>query len=101
MSTSLQISGEVSRIIPAGIFDFSMQDDFRRIIDETISNKKIKHIIVDMTEVTFIDSSAIRLLLFLNKKAAAGGKSLTVTNCRSGIREIFSIGGFDTILTIR
>ena len=101
MSTSLQISGEICRIIPTGIFDFSVQDDFRQIIDETINNKKIKKIIVDMADATFIDSSAIRLLLLLNKKASVVGKSLTVINCRSEIREILSIGGFDTILTIR
>ena len=101
MSISLAISGEIGRIIPTGIFDFSMQYDFHQIIDEAINNKKIRKITVDMADVTFIDSSAIRLLLLLNKKASAIGKSLTVTNCRSGIREIFSIGGFDTILTIR
>ena len=101
MPTSLKITGEVGCIIPTGVFDFSMQDDFRRIIDETINNKETKGITVDMAEVTFIDSSAIRLLLLLDKKASAIGKSLTVINCHSGIREIFSIGGFDTILTIR
>ena len=101
MSTLLEVSGEIGRIILTGTFDFSMQDDFRQIIDETLNHKQVKDITVDMADVTFIDSSAIRLLLLLNKTAAAGGKSLTVINCHGSIREIFAIGGFDSVLTIR
>lgn len=101
MPTSLEITGTVGRIILTGAFDFSVQDGFRQIIGETLDNKKIKDIVVDMAGVTFIDSSAIRLLLLLNKNSAATGKSLALTNCREPLREIFSIGGFDTVLTIR
>ena len=74
MSTSLEITGEVGCIILTGAFDFSVQDNFRQIIDETLNTERIKEIKVDMADVTFMDSSAIRLLLHLNKKAVAGGK---------------------------
>ncbi len=101
MPTSLEITGEIGSIILTGTFDFSMQDNFRKIIDITLNNEKIKDITVDMADAAFIDSSAIRLLLLLNKKAVAGGKSLTLINCHGPIREIFAIGGFDSVLTIR
>lgn len=101
MPMSLEITGEVGRIILTGIFDFSVQDDFRQIIDETLSSKKIKVITVDLAAVTFMDSSAIRLLLLLNRNASAAGESLALINCHDQLREIFSIGGFDTVLTIR
>lgn len=101
MSASLVITGEVGCITLTGAFDFSTQDAFRQTIDKTLNNKKIKDITVDMADVTFMDSSAIRLLLLLNKKAAAGGKSLTLINCHGALREIFSIGGFDSVLTMR
>ena len=101
MPTLLEINGEAGCIILTGKFDFSVQDDFRQIIDETLNNEKLKHITVDMAGVTFMDSSAIRLLLLLNKKAVADGKSLTLINCHDPLREIFSIGGFDSVLKIR
>jgi HptB-dependent secretion and biofilm anti anti-sigma factor len=101
MPISLEITGEIGRIILMGTFDFSEQDTFRQIIDETINNEKIGKIIVDMAGVIFMDSSAIRLLLLLNQKAVAGGRSLTLTNCPRSLREIFSIGGFDNVLTIQ
>ena len=100
MSTSLEITGEVGRIILIGKFDFSVQDNFRQIIDETLSNGTIKDITVDMADVVFMDSSAIGLLLLLNERSKAEGKSLTLMNCHDPIREIFAIGGFDSILTI-
>lgn len=101
MPTSLEITGEVGCIILFGKFDFSVQDNFRQIIDEVAGNKKIKSIKVDMANVTFMDSSAISLLLLLNERSAAEGRSVTLINCRGSIREIFAIGGFDRILTIQ
>jgi anti-anti-sigma factor len=101
MTILLEISGEVGRIVLTGIFDYSVQDGFRQVTDKILDNKNIKHITVDMAEVTFMDSSGIRLLLLLNKKAMADRKSLTLINCRAPLREIFSIGGFDAVLKIR
>lgn len=101
MPTSLEISGEVGCIILTGKFDFSVQDSFRKVIDETLNNENIKDITVDMANVTFMDSSAIGLLLLLNEKSMADGKSLTLINCHDPIREIFAIGGFDSVLTIQ
>jgi anti-anti-sigma factor len=89
MPILLEITGEVGCIVLTGIFDYSVQDSFSQVIDETLDNKNLKHITVDMAGVTFLDSSAIRLLLLLNKKAMAGRKSLTLINCRGPLREIF------------
>jgi HptB-dependent secretion and biofilm anti anti-sigma factor len=101
MPTSLEVNGNEGRIILNGVFDFSVQNDVREIINETLGREEIKNIIVDMAGVSFMDSSAIGLLLLLNDKAQADGKSVKVINCRDTIREIFSIGGFDSILTIQ
>lgn len=101
MPISLEVNGKEGRIILVGVFDFSVHNDVRKIINETLSKEEIKNIIVDMAGVSFMDSSAIGLLLLLNEKAQADGKSVTVINCRDTIREIFSIGGFDKILSIQ
>jgi anti-anti-sigma factor len=101
MSISLEIRGEVGCIVLTDIFDFTVQDDFHQIMGEILNNNKINRIAVDMAAVTFIDSSGIRLLLLLNKNANSEGKSLILINCPDGLREIFSIGGFDSVLMIR
>ncbi len=101
MPALLEITGNAGLIILTGSFDFSVQDSVRLIFNEALKSRKIKTITVDMAAVAFMDSSAIRLLLILNKSAAADGKSLTLINCHGSLREIFSIGGFDTVLTIR
>ena len=101
MSISSEIRGETGRIVLADIFDFTVQDDFHQIVSGVLNNNKINHLTVDISGVTFIDSSGIRLLLLLNKNAVSAGKSLILTNCPDGLREVFSIGGFDAILKIR
>ncbi len=100
MPSLLVINGEVGKIILAGKFDYSVNEDFRQTITETLANKDIRKIQVDLAEVTFMDSSAISLLLLLHERASSKGVSVILVNCREPIREIFSIGGFDNILTI-
>jgi anti-anti-sigma factor len=101
MPTSLEVTGESGRIILTGKFDFSVHDEFRQTITKALENKTIHEIKVDLEKVTFMDSSAISLLLYLNEKASQQGKSVILANCPEPIREIFAIGGFDNILKIR
>lgn len=101
MPASLETNGTILRIILTGKFDFSVHDDFRQIISQALANETAKEIQVNMAELVFMDSSGISLLLLLNEKASLQGKTVVLTNCRDQIKEIFSIGGFDNILTIR
>jgi anti-anti-sigma factor len=100
MPTLLEITGEVACIILTGVFDFSVQENFRQTIKEALNDERIREISVDMDAVTFMDSSAIGLLLLLNEKASSQGKTVVLVNCHDPVREIFSIGGFDSILKI-
>ena len=101
MPTSVELSGELACIVLTGIFDYSVQDDFQQTINNVLNNNVVKEIQVDMMDLVFIDSSGIRLLLLLNQKAVADGKSVTLINCHDPVREVFFIGGFDAVFTIR
>lgn len=56
---------------------------------------------VDMTEVSYICSAALRAFLRIQKKVnAVPGCSMVLTGCRQVIREVFEMTGFSGILTI-
>jgi anti-anti-sigma factor len=100
MPAQVEITGEIARIILSGDLDFSTQGNLGSTIDQVMSIDIAKEIHVDMTDVTFIDSSVIRTLVKLREIAIAHNKSLSIWNCNEQIREIFMIGGFDQMFVI-
>ena len=101
MTARIEVTGEIARIVLSGHIDFSTQENLNRAMDQALSVDAAKEIRVDMTDVSFIDSSVIRALLQLQEKAVAKAKSLSIWNCNDYIREIFVIGGFDQMFMIR
>lgn len=100
MPAKVESTGKVARIVLSGNLDFSTQEDLASAIDRALSIDAANEIQVDMTEATFIDSSAIRALLTLQELARVQGKALSLWNCNDQIRETFVIGGFDQMFVI-
>jgi anti-anti-sigma factor len=100
MPAKVESTGEIARIVLSGNLDFSAQESLVSAIDQALNIETAKEIQVDMTNVTFIDSSAIRALLNLQEMTKAQGKSLSLWNCNDQIRETFMIGGFDQLFVI-
>lgn len=100
MPAKVELTGNIARIVLSGNLDFSTQEDLVSAIDQALSSDAAKEIQVDMTDVAFIDSSAIRALLTLQERARGKEKSLSIWNCSEQIRETFSIGGFDRIFVM-
>ena len=98
---TVEFTGDIARLILSGDFDFSTQEDLSDAIEKVLDANAMREIYVDLTDVTFIDSSVIRALLRLREGALANGKPLSLWNCNEQIREIFTIGGFDQLFVLR
>jgi anti-anti-sigma factor len=99
MTIAVELQGVTARILLSGGIDYASQEEFKNANQQALSAKGVRKIHVDFAQATFLDSSGIRALLSLQKQAEAAGKSLTLMNCNSHLREIFEIGGFDKIFT--
>jgi stage II sporulation protein AA (anti-sigma F factor antagonist) len=100
MSIAVEFHGAIATIILSGGIDYSTQDQVRNAIDTALSSDGVQEICADFSGVTFMDSSGIRALVVLQKKASEQGKTLVLKNCSKSIRELFEIGGFDQMFTI-
>jgi len=100
MPATVLTSGNVTRIILAGEFDFSTQEELKQVFDNAI-NTVAHEIQLDMADTIFIDSSIIRMFLKLHDTAQKNKKSLTIMNCSERIYEILTIGGFDQVFDIQ
>lgn len=99
ISSSPSSDGSTLTINIAGRFDFSSHQDFRRSY-ESVSNKPGAYI-VDMKETTYLDSSALGMLLLLRDYAGGDESNITIANCNDDVKKILSISNFDQLFTIQ
>ncbi|MCL2624945.1 MAG: STAS domain-containing protein [Planctomycetaceae bacterium] len=60
-----------------------------------------KSLILDFNKVVFLSSSALRVLITLQKTTESGGIPLLLCNLNDNIREIFKITNLESIFKIR
>ena len=56
---------------------------------------------IDCSQLDYISSSGLRLLLSLRKQVAADGGSLVIKNINDEIRKVFTLTGFFNLFDIR
>ena len=59
-----------------------------------------KHVELNFTELTYISSAGLRVLLMGEKAAKSKGGSMTLTGVSEEIMEVFEMTGFADMLTI-
>jgi anti-anti-sigma factor len=57
-------------------------------------------IVLDLRELTFIDSSGLRVLLSADSRAREGGRKLVLVRAPEGVQRIFHIAGLDSRLAM-
>ena len=60
----------------------------------------VKEVELDFTEMTYVSSAGLRVLLTGEKTAKSRGVSMTLTHVSPDIMEIFKMTGFETVLHI-
>jgi anti-sigma B factor antagonist len=60
-----------------------------------------KHLVIDLTQTTFIDSTAIRALLRVHELVQAAGISMVISAETSAVLRVFEITGLDKTLPIK
>ncbi len=82
-----------------GRFDFSAHQEFRSAYEDLA--RPPQHYAVDMTETTYLDSSALGMLLLLRDHAGGDHASIKIINCNDDVRKILVISNFGRLFTIQ
>jgi anti-anti-sigma factor len=82
-----------------GRFDFSTHQAFRDAYEH--SDRAIRKFIVDLSETTYLDSSALGMLLLLRDFAGGDSSCISIENCNTDVRRILSISNFEQLFAIR
>jgi anti-anti-sigma factor len=100
MSVVSEVSQEGQKLTISikGRFDFGSHEDFRKSYERL--NTKPEAIVVDLKEATYLDSSALGMLLLLRDHAGGDSSDIRVVNSSSDVKKILAISNFDKLFDI-
>ena len=100
MAVTSHVSADGNQLTIAikGRFDFAKHQDFRDAYEKSVP--KPDSIVVDLKEATYIDSSALGMLLLLRDYAGGDNAEVQVINISSDVRKILAISNFDKLFDI-
>jgi anti-sigma B factor antagonist len=97
--TEHPIDGERHVLSVRGEIDLFTAPELKQVLAESIEGGRIR-IIVDLTETTFLDSTALGVLIGAVKRLRSRDGALAIVNVDDNIAKTFEITGLDQIFTI-
>ena len=91
--TSASDDGQIITIEIKGKFDFNFVQDFRSAYSSIEGS--VDCIIVDLRETEYMDSSALGMLLNMQKTMNGRVNTIKISNCKPQIKKILQISRFD------
>lgn len=98
MKLDVKTEGKKMEVALEGRMDSTTAPEFEREIFPQLEG--ITGLILDFSDLAYLSSAGLRVLLSCQKKMNAAKGSMVVKNVNEIIMEVFEATGFDSILTI-
>ena len=101
MNVSTSTRDTVATIRLQGRFDFSVHREFREAVKSAVSASEVREIEIDLSAVTYMDSSALGMLLLSRENAAMERKTVILVRPAENVRQVLEVANFHKLFTIR
>jgi HptB-dependent secretion and biofilm anti anti-sigma factor len=100
MAVTVTTSGDGAevRIRITERFDFNIHRDFRNAYEQ--SGKRGARYVLDLRDTSYMDSSALGMLLQLRDYAGGANNAVHIVNAAPPIREVLRIANFEQVMSI-
>lgn len=100
MTITSQLSDDSATltIVIEGRFDFSSHQTFSQTYESL--DQVPEQFIIDMQATSYLDSSALGMLLLLRDFAGGDQARISVINCNDDVKKIFAISNFEQLFDI-
>jgi stage II sporulation protein AA (anti-sigma F factor antagonist) len=92
------ITGNILICRVKGELDHHTAEEFRTFVDYNMENNPVKHLLLDLTHLSFMDSSGIGALIGRYKKVSSTGGRVMVVNENKQVSRVFEISGIYEII---
>ena len=101
MSVESIVSGDGQQLTiqVSGRFDFSAHQAFRDAYE--VQQGGVRRYIVDLSGTSYLDSSALGMLLLLRDHAGGDSADIRIVNCNQDVKKILSISNFEQLFAIQ
>jgi len=94
------VQGKTILVALRGELDLKTADPLREALDALVDRYSDKHLTIDLTDVEFIDSSGLGVLLGRYRRLKPAGRHLSLTGVRPAVRSVLELAGLDAIISI-
>lgn len=88
-------------VVIGGELDHCNAPQIRRQLDDLLMDESVVHVVLDLENLTFMDSSGIGVLLGRLRTLNARGGSLSVKGMRPSVEKLFRLSGLDRVIGIQ
>ncbi|HWX73771.1 MAG TPA: STAS domain-containing protein [Solirubrobacteraceae bacterium] len=92
-----ELQADAARLTPVGELDIATAPQLEQEV-RTLLARSIRRVVIDLSRLTFIDSSALRLFIVLNERATDEGWTLALIRPVGQVRSVFEITGAEETL---
>lgn len=100
MDVAIERAGDRVNLHLSGHFDIHSNTDFRNAFRPWLTEEGVASLAVDLSDIPYMDSSGLGMLLLLRDRARAAGKSVVLTHCGPNLQRLLEIAHFDSIFRI-
>lgn len=98
ISSQLSADGQELTITIQGRFDFNTHQAFRDAYQQAGGTPE--RYVVDLGAATYLDSSALGMLLLLRDHAGGDRADVRLLNCNPDVRKVLSVSNFEQLFVI-
>ena len=98
MEISTRTSKDTHIVAIAGNLDSATSPEAQKALDAVLVSAR--KVVLDFSELDYISSAGLRVLLGAAKRLRASGGTRRVFGLNQSVREVFQISGFSTILPV-
>ena len=87
-------------VVIAGELDHCAAPQIRRMLDDLLTDPAVCHLVLDLENLTFMDSSGIGVLLGRLRTLQNRGGTLSVKNMQPSVEKLFRLSGMHRVIGI-
>jgi len=98
LEVNSEIVGNTLLVSVAGELDLDTAPRMRTLIDARLSHTGARHLLLDMSGVSFLDSSGLGAILGRYRTVSASGGAMGIAGARTAVKRVLRLSGVSQII---
>jgi stage II sporulation protein AA (anti-sigma F factor antagonist) len=98
MELDLEIRQYALLVRPKGELDLAVADEFRAALEKALESRPISFLVLNLSQVSFIDSSCLGVILGRYKRLVQINGRVSLVNAQPQVRRVLEMSGFFRIM---